>query len=282
MTVAEIIILIVGAIVFTASFFIPDKGDNAGSGTVSGGMEERAVKELVEKEIDKYRISLEEATQESIDDKKDMLERYMDRLANEKMMAVNEYSDTVLAQIKKDHEEAVFLYDMIDSKHTQVKNTTAEINQTIKSVKQLQSETENAAAKSASKTTEEVKEVKTKKKTDDVATFETSESTFEPLNVTKVEVEQKKAPKSTTKKSAAKKAKDTANTSTEKSDSAVVVDNASNGEVELMFDSDNNGANNNDRILALHKEGKSNMAIAKELGLGIGEVKLVIDLFEGI
>ncbi len=282
MTVAEIIILIVGAIVFTASFFIPDKGDSAGSGTVSGGMEERAVKELVEKEIDKYRISLEEATQESIDDKKDMLERYMDRLANEKMMAVNEYSDTVLAQIKKDHEEAVFLYDMIDSKHTQVKNTTAEINQTIKSVKQLQSETESAAVKTASKTTEEVKEVKTKKKSDDVATLETSESSFEPLNVTKVEVEQKKAPKSTTKKSAAKKAKDTANTLTEKSDSAVDVGNASNGEVELMFDSDSNGANNNDRILALHKEGKSNMAIAKELGLGIGEVKLVIDLFEGI
>ena len=52
--------------------------------------------------------------------------------------------------------------------------------------------------------------------------------------------------------------------------------------VDLMFDSDKNLANSNDRILALHKEGKSNMAIAKELGLGIGEVKLVIDLFEGI
>ena len=49
-----------------------------------------------------------------------------------------------------------------------------------------------------------------------------------------------------------------------------------------MFDSDSNGMNSNDRILSLHKEGKSNMAIAKELGLGIGEVKLVIDLFEGI
>ena len=42
------------------------------------------------------------------------------------------------------------------------------------------------------------------------------------------------------------------------------------------------GRNSNDRILELHKAGKSNMAIAKELGLGIGEVKLVIDLFEGI
>ena len=29
----------------------------------------------------------------------------------------------------------------------------------------------------------------------------------------------------------------------------------------------------------MHEEGKSNMAIAKELGLGVGEVKLVIDLF---
>lgn len=42
------------------------------------------------------------------------------------------------------------------------------------------------------------------------------------------------------------------------------------------------GRNSNDRILELHKAGKSNMAIAKELGLGLGEVKLVIDLFEGM
>ena len=50
--------------------------------------------------------------------------------------------------------------------------------------------------------------------------------------------------------------------------------------VELLFDSDSNSMNNNDRILSLHKAGKSNMAIAKELGLGVGEVKLVIDLFK--
>ena len=37
---------------------------------------------------------------------------------------------------------------------------------------------------------------------------------------------------------------------------------------------------NKEKILALHQEGKSNMAIAKSLGLGIGEVKLIIDLFE--
>ncbi len=53
--------------------------------------------------------------------------------------------------------------------------------------------------------------------------------------------------------------------------------------VDIRFVQGNdNGRNSNDRILELHKAGKSNMAIAKELGLGIGEVKLVIDLFEGM
>lgn len=53
--------------------------------------------------------------------------------------------------------------------------------------------------------------------------------------------------------------------------------------VDIQFDqSKDNGRNSNERILELHKAGKSNMAIAKELGLGLGEVKLVIDLFEGI
>lgn len=53
--------------------------------------------------------------------------------------------------------------------------------------------------------------------------------------------------------------------------------------VDIQFvQEDTNGRNSNERILELHKAGKSNMAIAKELGLGLGEVKLVIDLFEGM
>lgn len=40
--------------------------------------------------------------------------------------------------------------------------------------------------------------------------------------------------------------------------------------------------NQNDRILGLHKEGKTVLEISRELGLGQGEVKLVIDLFQGV
>ena len=58
-------------------------------------------------------------------------------------------------------------------------------------------------------------------------------------------------------------------------------DNAATVDIQFAQGKDN-GRNSNERILELHKAGKSNMAIAKELGLGLGEVKLVIDLFEGM
>ena len=65
-------------------------------------------------------------------------------------------------------------------------------------------------------------------------------------------------------------------TSQETKKEAVMANN-----VEIMFATESNEENSNDRILEMHKAGKSNMAIARELGLGIGEVKLVIDLFKG-
>ena len=38
-------------------------------------------------------------------------------------------------------------------------------------------------------------------------------------------------------------------------------------------------ANNNDKILAMANQGLDTVQIAKTLGLGVGEVKLVLDLF---
>ena len=47
----------------------------------------------------------------------------LERVTNEKIMAVNEYSDTVLEEINKNHKEVLFLYDMLNDKHDNLKNT---------------------------------------------------------------------------------------------------------------------------------------------------------------
>ena len=52
------------------------------------------------------------------------------------------------------------------------------------------------------------------------------------------------------------------------------------GDIALSLQPITDNSNKNERVLALHKQGKSNVAIAKELGLGVGEVKLIIDLFK--
>lgn len=55
-------------------------------------------------------------------------------------------------------------------------------------------------------------------------------------------------------------------------------------QVDIHFtdSEDRQGQNSNERILKLFKQGKSKIAIAKELGLGVGEVKLVIDLYKNM
>lgn len=293
MHLAEIIVLIAGAVLFTVSFFMPDKGGS--SARLDEEEEKKAIKELLDEEIGNAKYQIEEAAQECVSENRDRMERALDRITNEKMSAVDEYSNTVLDQIHKNHDEVMFLYDMLNNKHAQVKNTAAELNQITKSAKVAAEATvsnTNAATvadnvKTASEPVVSKPEHEkgfgyvspSKTGTADGEGFgyttpntknETFDSVFEELPVEKVELEVLEINKES--KPAKKKSTKI------KTDKVPVAD----GNIDLMFASDSNSANNNDRILALHKEGKSNMAIAKELGLGIGEVKLVIDLFEGI
>ncbi len=286
-----VIILLAGAVLVTVSFFIPDKSNSEFFGN-DVPIDDESIKAVVDEEVRKAKESIDEATKLSVSDSKDKLERYMDRLTNEKMMAVNEYSDTVIQQIKKDHEEAVFLYDMIDNKHSQVKNTAAELNQLEKDVKRLSENirnTQNAepvrtvVAPAEKEAVPEVINTVSEAPAPDViqeitetpaVTESKAADSFETLTPDRVEVSDDS--ETVTKSKPVKKSK-----AAKKEEAPASSEGPIGGDgIELMFDSDMGSMNNNDRILALHKEGKSNMAIAKELGLGVGEVKLVIDLFK--
>jgi len=250
MEILQIVVLFVGAILFTVSFFIPDRQVNTKE---IREKEEKIVKDIIDKELADVRRRVDEITEESIERAKDTTERQMDRITNEKMMAINEYSDTVMTEIHKNHEEAVFLYDMLNNKHAQVKTTAAELNQTIKLSKQTQSATKS---KPSEKKREKADAVMVDNDSFEPITTSVLQDNAETIRKEKVDTEIQKK----------EEIKETV---------------ADTSGIEMMFATDGGEANSNDRILALHKAGKSNMAIARELGLGIGEVKLVIDLFEG-
>lgn len=234
MEMMEIILLAAGAIVFVLSFFIPDgKGKNSGT----EGLAEQEIKSLVSQELEAVRNHVDDVVGEAITYSMEKTERSLERLSNEKIMAVNEYSDTVLKEIHKNHEEAMFLYDMLNNKHTSLKETIAELNGAMKAAEERLT--------AMSRTGMEVP-------ASDWGIGETEGESLpaEPegsqINLIKVPEE--------------------AETAEEAAD--------------LLLEKDEEGVHNKEKILRLYEYGKSAMDIARELGLGIGEVKLVIDLFQ--
>ena len=210
------------------------------------------LKELVENEVKNAAFQIEEKVEEAISASTEKTERYMERMSNEKIMAIQEYSDTVLSQINKNHEEAVFLYDMLNNKHAQVKDTAAKFNNTVQNIK----------TDIEYKSPEDMEEK-------NIETFVQSAESNVTDKDTAVEETQKVKGPATKRKVPAKKNAMKKNRDMEKI-----------SDIEIQFDSDSNMGSDKSKILKLHEEGKSNMAIAKSLGLGIGEVKLIIDLFE--
>lgn len=276
MNITELILLIFGGIVFTVSFFLPSGGKKEKDGISKADEEE--IKEIIGREVEEAKTQISDIVDETITYSMEKTERSMERLTNEKIMAVNEYSDTVLEQINKNHKEAVFLYDMLNDKHENLKSTVSEAVKTASEVKKTVKDAE-VTAREAKEQAVEIKEQ---------IPAPVPEKEFVPIQVPRVEVtdgsataEIEKEPEKPKRKTT-RKVKPEASASKEEAVDPEKTEKASKVDLSMAAPGKTGGRNSNERILELHKAGKSNMAIAKELGLGIGEVKLVIDLFEGI
>jgi hypothetical protein len=143
MTSLEIILLAAGALLIAASFFFPEKEDNTSIENIDSLVRDE-VKASIEAESENMRRHVEDVVDEAVSYAEEKTERTLERITNEKIMAVNEYSDTVLDEINKNHKEVMFLYDMLNDKQKNLKNTVNEASE---------------AAKEVQKTTEELKSV---------------------------------------------------------------------------------------------------------------------------
>lgn len=303
MGMLEIILLIAGAIIFVLSFVIPVKKEQLNEETKALAKEE--IHELVSREVEQVKNKMDEMSEEACQERIEKAQRSMERISNEKIMAVNEYSDTVLNEIQKNHQEVVFLYDMLNDKQSSLKDTITEADKNIKdllqqvkdseiTVRENLENVETATATAAAVVNELPVIAVTNEVTDTIVIEKNDEEpasvekpSFVPFKPEKVTVLPKKVRKPATKK--AKPAEVSVNETESLEDTKAndtldkLLDTKDASDMQLQFSSQrDNGINSNERILELHKAGKSNMAIAKELGLGIGEVKLVIDLYKGI
>lgn len=275
MTGLEIALLTIGLIVIVASFVFSSKSDGDTMHNVKDVTFTDKQKENIKKQI-------MDILDEQIDNVKEQTEISLDKLSNQKMLEMNEYSDTILQEINRNHNEVMFLYDMLNEKKKEINNTVRDMNVTkkeieksktipkkqtvIDSIKDMSEDTGGFMA-SEELLRGEQKDVNTRKKDILNQLDAVVEAVSDDVSADLEAVEKKPKKRTSTGRTAAKRMKETVKKETLREDNRD----------PKAFET----GNNNEKILQLSKEGKSNVEIAKELGLGIGEVKLVIDLFKG-
>lgn len=135
----EVALLIFGAGAFAGSFLIKGKSEKKDDGQQ---FDADLVRSFIEKEMEDAKGRVTEVVDETLEYAVEKTERASERISNEKIMAISEYSETVLADINKSHQEVMFLYDMLNDKHNNLKETVKHVDKTAKEAE----EAANAAA----------------------------------------------------------------------------------------------------------------------------------------
>ena len=335
-SVTEIILIVAGFAAIIIGYLLPagkemDEEDKM--------LMEREIRELVRREVEDQKDTIDNMVEDSVDSSIDRTERAMERISNEKLSAIGEYSDTVINDIHKNHDEVMFMYDMLNDKHKNLTSVVSEVAKRTDEAKQAVRDAE-ATVRDASVSASKVQmaaQIATAPKEENVRAILLDESVDKLSGIripvserTKAEIDAlTKAPDASeqtreTIKVPSWETRQNANpegrigsgyvdgedikelndisakviTSDEASSLHVIGSPASNnaGKVVQLSDAiraEARSANpdknmkeltasdpisQNRQIIEMHKAGKSNMVIARELGLGIGEVKLVIDL----
>ena len=224
MTGIEILLLVIGVIFFVASFFITEKL-SPGELNKIGELSNNEIQRVMERELQKVSGDIEGKVEEKVEEALVNSERSMEKECNEKIMAISEYSDTVVESMNKTHNEIMFLYSMLNDKHTELTQFSSKLQELVNELEKKDEEIEQHMLQRS--VAEE--------------TMTLPQQLEEPADM--------------------------------QDDWADELGRSDLEEPETM--------NYNSAILALHKEGKTAIEIARELALGLGEVQLVIGLYEG-
>ena len=108
MTAFEIVLLTTGVIAFVISFFIPEgKGKEA-------SLDEEKLQEIIDEKVNNAKRRIDDLTEENVNYSMEKSERALEKITNEKILAVGDYSDSIMNDLNKTHQEVVFLSDMLD------------------------------------------------------------------------------------------------------------------------------------------------------------------------
>lgn len=285
MTAFEVVLLLCGIICVAVSFIMGDsKKKNTDDKDYDANLTEEQKEDIrrqVTDIIDEEMLNASEKTEVSLD-----------KISNTKILEMNEYADNILGEINRNHNEAVFLYDMLNDKAKEVKSTVKDVNVTKKQVEKIQAEVTSAAANPEE---DNAYADKSGDKSQHRSEHEFRSMTPEIVREIDMPVtsEYDNSQENDSYGTGGADINDGMDMVSPQELMAVsqmlgqdmqqniqqniqTVSAQDNG----MHDNGTHGLNRNDEILSMYESGMDSRQIAKELNLGIGEVRLVIDLYK--
>ena len=266
----EIVLVAVGIFFIIISFRITEsltQKELEHLGHLSGD----ELKKIVDNELKSATIDIDHRIDDVIDESMEKVEIAMDKETNSKIMAISEFSDGVIDKINQNHEEVMFLYSMLNDKHAQLTEFAGQIEQM----------TGELYSRAEEKRIEEkrVEEIRVKEPTPEpVIPSETVVNHHGTRPFTNFDSFDESEAILNTSKITKREAIDISESEEEVAPPPATVPKAMPVPDQTAV---NKTLNHNGEILRLFEEGKDIMQIAKELKLGMGEVKLVVDLYKG-
>lgn len=154
-----IVLIIVGIAIIIISCFMVDKTDKKSKDFVlNTGLDEKVM------DISGLKQQVEELCQETAEGYLYKTENQLSQLSNEKIIAVNEFSEQILEKIKLNHEEVVFLYNMLGEKEEELKTLMRNADKQKKVIEEASVRSETAKDTNVSKSKKNVSQVKVEQK----------------------------------------------------------------------------------------------------------------------
>lgn len=271
MTTIEIILLIIGMLFLLGSFWVTEKLSPGELEHISE-LSKEEMGAMLEHELENSKQKVVDIVEETIDASKERTERALEKQTNEKIMAIDEYSDTVIEKMNKTHNEIMFLYSMLNDKHTELTDFSNGVSKQIEDFKSRADEMVDScldqlkqqAQLYALQTAQQV-QLSAATSTKQLQTAASSVRQEQPP----VKQEQEQAP-------ARQKQSDMVEDISEQQQEP--------GADQIIEEADmEEGKQTNVKaeIFKLYEEGKDSVVIAKKLGMGVGEVRLILGLYKG-
>lgn len=265
MTAIEVALLLIGVVFIIGSFFIIEKLSPEELSRVSE-LSEDELRIVMDRELATAGAKISDVVDQTVDLSINQIQRRMEKDTNEKIMAISEYSDLAMEQLKKFNNEVTFLYSMLGDKHTELNESIAQLNDLMNACQTVQAQMVSTLRQlQPSKPVQQRQEQKRQQ-----------QPVQQVRQVQQVQQLQRQYPEQETVSEEPERRIEEPEQLPQQETAEV------QQEEETVETADEGGSVSvREEILKRYRSGEDLKDIARDLSLGFGEVKLIVELYKG-